>query len=104
MNIGEQWIEQFLTMIVGLFVTGSFLFLAFLFAGRYKKIYDANLAMRYDPVINRIVFPILFNNQPVHKALNSAGYQAYFKRKRFRKILLKNILQLHINYSGDHSR
>jgi len=104
MNIGEQWIMQFLTIIIALFVAGSLLFLAFLFAGRYRKIYDAKLAMRYDPVINRIVFPILFNNQPVHKALKSAGYQTYFKKKQFRKILLNNILQLHINYSGDHSR
>lgn len=95
-----ELIEHFLLLSIGFLIVSSVLFLILLFISRIKKIVDAKLISGYNPIIDKILFPLLFNNASVHTIIESTNYQRHSTNKKFRKTLLANIIKLHINYSG----
>ncbi|MBA3673650.1 MAG: hypothetical protein H0W75_01610 [Chitinophagaceae bacterium] len=81
----------------------SLIFLTLLLISRLKKIYEKRLIDRYGPIIDKLLFSILFNVEPVHKVIESIRYQSVYKHKNFKKTLLASIVKLHEEYSGDYN-
>jgi len=99
----KEWLENFLLLSIGLFIVSAFLFLILLFIRRFQNIYNQKLITEYSPIIDSILFPLLFNNKSVHHVIESNDYQSSFKHKKFQQTLLLGIIKLHIIYSGDNN-
>lgn len=99
----EAMINYYLFIAIGLCIEIIFILLGFLYVHRFKKIYDKKLKEKYSPVIDSVLFPLLFNNKPIDETIASAEYQTYARREKFQRNLLQSIIKLHTNYSGDYN-
>lgn len=99
----EELVKHYLSLSISWCIAISFLFLVLLYLRRFKKIYDEKLNKKYIPVIDNIIFPLLFSNKPVNDIIASKDYRVYGKKKKFRRILLQSIISLHTYYSGDYN-
>ena len=81
----------------------SLLFLILLLISRLNKIFEKKLEDRYTPIIDKLLFAILFNKEPVHKVIQSNIYQSCYHHKNFQKTLLENIVKLHAQYEGEYN-
>ena len=99
----EEIVIHILSLSIVLSVVISSLFLVILFIRRYKKIQDEKIIIAYIPIIDAIIFPMLFNNKPIQVIIESNDYTIYAKHKKFRRILLQTIIRLHTNYSGEYN-
>jgi hypothetical protein len=99
----EGLIIHYLQIAIGLCIEMTLIFLVFLYVRRIKKIYDAKLKRKYNPVIDNLLFPLLFNDKPIGEIIASKEYRINIKHEKFQKILLESIIDLHTNYSGDYN-
>ncbi|HET7818491.1 MAG TPA: hypothetical protein VFL70_04240 [Bacteroidia bacterium] len=97
----EQSIVYFLLLSIAVFIVSIVILVILLFIGRFKKIRGQDLINTYNPIINEILFPIVFSDLPIPQIIKSTNYKNYVERKEFQNILLKSVVKLHINYSGD---
>lgn len=99
----HQWPEYYLLIAIVLFLIISFVLLILLLISRLKQIKNTKIVTGYIPVIEEILFPMLFNNKHVDEVIASTLYQSYYKYKNFKPTLLENIINLHVSYSGDYN-
>ncbi len=83
-----------------LFIGCGIFFLVLLAISRLKKIKDRKQLEKYTAVIDRLFYAVLFGNSPVHNILEAEKYRSIFKDKKFREMLIQNVTQLHLNYTG----
>ncbi|HEV8079887.1 MAG TPA: hypothetical protein VGP43_04190 [Chitinophagaceae bacterium] len=96
-------LNNYILAFIILALLSSLLFLTLLLISRLNKIYEKRLINRYVPIIDKLLFSILFNDEPVHKVIESNLYQSVYKHKSFKKTLLASIVKLHEEYSGDYN-
>jgi hypothetical protein len=92
--------NEFLQYSILIFSGLSVLFLILLLISRLKNIYKEKVTARYTPVIENMLFPLIFENLPVDSIIHSNEYKEYITRYYFKKLLLQNIINLHESYTG----
>ena len=83
-----------------LFIGCSFVFFAYLLIKWRKKINEQKLRENYDGVIDTVFHEAIFEETPLHTILATEQYKVIFKEKKFRNMLVQNIIKLHFNYTG----
>lgn len=83
-----------------LFMACGIFFFILLLISRLKKIEEKKQLKKYTAVIDRLFYAVLFGNTPVHNILEAERYRSIFKDKKFRDMLVQNVTQLHLNYTG----
>jgi hypothetical protein len=96
-------LEYFLFTSIILLIAGLLLLIILLYKSRFKNIRDQKLITEYTSVIDKVLFPVIFNNSSVEEVIGSKDYQTYAKNKKFKKTLLEHVMRLHIVYSGDYN-
>ena len=83
-----------------LFMACGIFFFILLLISRLKKINEKKQLEKYTAIIDRLFYSVLFGNTPVHNILEAKKYRSIFKDKKFRNMLVQNVTQLHLNYTG----
>lgn len=96
-------LNDYILAFILLALLSSLLFLTLLLISRLNKISEKKLIKRYTPIIDKLLFSILFNEEPVHKVIESNLYQSVHTHKSFKKTLLASIVKLHEEYSGHYN-
>lgn len=102
-NSGDLKIEYFLLTSITIFVVTSLLFFILLISSRVKKIREKNKKDKLIPIIDRILFSVLFDNKTINDIYKENDMHILLKKKFFLNLLLVNVLRLHKNYSGDYA-
>lgn len=93
-------VAQWLVVSVVFFSTVALLILVLILSSRYKRIARDKRKKRFQQVIERMLFPVLFDGKSVRVVLESKTYKKYFTNKRFAKQTIRSLIQLRKQYSG----
>lgn len=101
MQRNDSSIELFLIIAIALFLLLSLCLLCLLYISRYLRARKRRRIEKFHPLIENLMFPILFKNKDVDDVLNSSEFQELIKMRHFKYSLLIGVIKLSKNYSGE---
>lgn len=94
-------IELFLLSSIALFVFLTLVFLIALFLSRFMTNRRLKLEERFEPIVEELLFDVMFNDTPINELLNHRMYTRYHKKNIFMKMLIRSCFSMHQQFSGD---
>jgi hypothetical protein len=86
------------------FVLAALLFLVLILISRYQKIYMARVEAAMLPVIEELLFPVVFSNTPYAIVKEHELWKKHMGNKTFMRMLVSGIFKMHKTYSGGYAQ
>jgi hypothetical protein len=96
--------EAVLLLSIVVFVLAALLFLTLILISRYQKIYMARAEAAMLPVIEELLFPVVFSNTPYAVIKEHELWKKHMGNKTFMRMLVSGIFKMHKTYSGGYAQ
>lgn len=100
----SQRSEIFLILLILLFFSFALFFLILLIVSRIKKTIVLNKKKFFEPIAERLVFSVVFENKSFKDLQNDKSFTANIHNKFFRLLLLDSVINIHKAYTGEYSK
>ncbi|MES2396207.1 MAG: hypothetical protein V4549_09400 [Bacteroidota bacterium] len=102
--MASQRSEIFLILLILLFFSLALFFLILLIISRIKKKITLNKKKLFEPIAERLVFSVVFENKSFKDLQNDIAFTSNINNKFFRLLLLDSVIKLHRTYTGEYSK
>jgi hypothetical protein len=101
---GKQFIEHFLIAGITLFVICTLIILILILVSRLRKIKRGDLKNEYQSIIDNMLFAVTFDLKSPERIQTNNPQTPLMQNTLFQNLLLKDVVKLHQNYSGEYSK
>lgn len=102
--LSKTWVEPFLIYSISIFVIATIVLFTLIMISRTNKIRNEKLEKEYDVIIEKMLFPILFNNDNYQTIKKNEQFESLIHKPLFRNQMLSSVINLHQNYDGVYAK
>ena len=96
--------EFILLLMIGGIVCVSLLFLLMTLFKKVDRIKELKKKKEYQDIIDNLFFELLFNEKSPREISESSEFVTHKEKRLFQQLTIKNLIGLHVNYSGIYSK